>query len=133
MVRFNLGGIGKGYAVESAASWLKQFAGATNGIVDGGGDISVWSNDEKEWKIGISDPFDQDTDIKQITLKNGSIATSNIVYRSWWQGNQKKHHIINGKTGKPVDSEILQATVVTTNCLDAEVSAKLCFMEPAPS
>lgn len=127
--KVDLGGIGKGYAVESAATWLKQFAGATNGIVDGGGDISVWSNGEKEWKIGIADPFDQEKELKQISLKNGSIATSNIVYRSWWQGNQKKHHILNGRTGLPVETELLQATVVTTNCLDAEVSAKLCFME----
>ncbi len=125
----DLGGIGKGYAVESAATWLKQFAGANSGIVDGGGDISVWSNGEKEWKIGIADPLDQEKELKQISLKNGSIATSNIVYRSWWQGNQKKHHILNGRTGLPVETELLQATIVTTNCLDAEVSAKLCFMK----
>lgn len=125
----DLGGIGKGYAVEWAMGWLKRFANVKYGIVDGGGDISVWSNGDKEWKIGISDPFHHNKEIKQITLKNGSIATSNIIYRSWRQGDQKKHHILNGKTGVPVESEIIQATVITSNCLDAEVGAKLCFME----
>lgn len=127
--KIDLGGIGKGYAVESAASWLKQFAHADCGIVDGGGDISVWSNGEKEWKIGIAHPLKPEKELKQITLKNGSVATSNTVYRSWLQGEERKHHILNGKTGLPVDTEIIQATVVTSNCLDAEVGAKLCFME----
>ena len=131
--KVDLGGIGKGYAVESAANWLQRFADANYGIVDGGGDISVWSNGEKDWKIGIADPFDEKKEIKQITLKNGSVATSNIVYRSWKQGNEKKHHILNGQTGLPVDTGIVQATVVTSNCLDAEVCAKLCFMENGPA
>jgi FAD:protein FMN transferase len=127
--KIDLGGIGKGYAVESAAVWLKQATHADFGIVDGGGDLTVWSNGEKEWKIGIVHPLAPEKEIKQITLKNGSVATSNIVYRSWLQGGERKHHILNGKTGKPVDSGIIQATAVTTNCLDAEVFAKLCFME----
>ncbi|WP_318505008.1 FAD:protein FMN transferase [Bacillus sp. T3] len=127
-----LGGIGKGYAVESAMVWLKKFANAESGIVDGGGDISVWSGGIKEWKIGISDPFNPNKELRQISLKNGSIATSNIIYRSWQQGEQRKHHILNGKTGQPVNTEIIQATVITTNCLDAEVGAKLCFMEKGP-
>jgi thiamine biosynthesis lipoprotein len=131
--KVDLGGIGKGYAVESAANWLQRIADATSGIVDGGGDISVWSNGEKDWKIGIADPYDQNKEIKQITLKNGSVATSNIVYRSWKQGNEMKHHILNGRTGLPVDTGIVQATVVTSNCLDAEVCAKLCFMENGPA
>lgn len=130
--KVELGGIGKGYAVQSAMVWLKKFANAESGIVDGGGDISVWSEGTKEWKIGISDPFNPNKELKQISLKNGSIATSNILYRSWQQGDQRKHHILNGKTGQPVDTEIIQATVITTNLLDAEVGAKLCFIEKGP-
>lgn len=125
----DLGGIGKGYAVESAARWLKQVGEATSGMVDGGGDMTVWSNSEKVWKIGIAHPLKTDTEIAQIQLKNGSIATSNLIYRSWNQGSIRKHHLLNGRTGLPIESNIIQATVVTNNCLDAEVSAKLCFFE----
>jgi thiamine biosynthesis lipoprotein len=125
----DLGGIAKGYAVESAANWLKQYTRAKYGIVDGGGDMTVWSEGEKEWKIGIADPFDPEKEIRQITITNGSIATSNIVYRRWHQGNLRKHHILNGKTGQPVVTDVIQATIITENCVDAEVAAKLCFME----
>ncbi|WP_066313732.1 FAD:protein FMN transferase [Bacillus sp. FJAT-29814] len=127
--QIDLGGIGKGYAVQATANWLKNIGGAKTGIVDGGGDIIVWSDGSKTWTIGVANPHDTDLDITQYRIQNGSLATSNIIYRSWMQGNEKKHHLINGKTGQPVGTTIIQATAITDNCLDAEVMAKLCFME----
>ncbi|MDR6998477.1 FAD:protein FMN transferase [Neobacillus niacini] len=129
----DLGGIGKGYAVQAAANWLKHIGEAAAGMVDGGGDITVWSNGCKEWRIGVAHPIHEDKEIFQYRLKNGSIATSNTIYRSWKQNETKKHHILNGKTGEPVESNIIQATVTTENCLNAEVAAKLCFMTEKPS
>lgn len=127
--KIDLGGIGKGYTVQAAAHWLKNIGGADSGIVDGGGDMTVWSNSQKQWKIGIAHPYQADVEIAQYQMINGSIATSNIVYRSWNQGNENKHHLLNGQTGLPVEPAIIQATVITKTCLDAEVMAKLCFME----
>jgi thiamine biosynthesis lipoprotein len=126
--QIDLGGIGKGYTVQAVARWLKHNEEASSGIVDGGGDMTVWSDGEKEWKIAVAHPYKTDQEIAQFRIKNGSIATSNVIYRSWKQGNEKKHHILNGQTGLPVDSRIIQATVITEHCLDAEVGAKLCFM-----
>lgn len=126
--KVDLGGIGKGYAVQAAAQWLKEIGHARTGIVDGGGDITVWSGGSKEWIIGVAHPFFKEREIAQYRLKNGSIATSNTVYRSWKQGDQQKTHILDGRTGMPVKTSLIQATVVTDDCLDAEVAAKLCFM-----
>ncbi|MEH7248760.1 FAD:protein FMN transferase [Neobacillus niacini] len=126
--KIDLGGIGKGYTVQAAANWLKHFGNSTSGIVDGGGDLTVWSNGQKEWRIGVSHPYKHNLEIAQFRLKNASIATSNVIFRSWTQGNQKKHHVLNGRTGLPVESNIIQATAITGNCLDAEVAAKLCLM-----
>lgn len=126
--KIDLGGIAKGYAVESIANWLKKNTQCKYGIVDGGGDISVWSNGEKTWKIGIMDPLNEDKEIGTFSIQNGGIATSNIVYRSWMQGKTKKHHILDGRNGMPVETDLIQATVITEHCLDAEVAAKICFM-----
>jgi thiamine biosynthesis lipoprotein len=127
--KLDLGGIGKGYAVQSAGQWLKEIGQARAGIVDGGGDITVWSDGEKEWSIGVAHPYEKNKEIAQFRVKNASVATSNIIYRRWQQGNEQKHHLLNGNTGLPVESSIIQATVVSENLLDAEVAAKLCFME----
>jgi thiamine biosynthesis lipoprotein len=127
--KIDLGGIAKGYAVQAVSKWLQEHAQCEFGIVDGGGDISAWSNGEKTWKIGVMDPYDEKREIGSFQIQNGGIATSNIIYRSWTQGQTKKHHLLDGRTGMPVKSEIVQATVVTENCLDAEISAKICFMD----
>jgi len=126
----DLGGIAKGYAMESAAKWLRKTAGAKYGIVDGGGDITMWSDGIKEWKIGIANPFKEGEEIGLITMKNGAIATSNVLYRSWMQAGERKHHLLNGRTGSPIRTDVVQATAVTGHLLDGEVLAKMCFLLP---
>ncbi|MED1204579.1 FAD:protein FMN transferase [Heyndrickxia acidicola] len=127
--QIDLGGIGKGYAVQGAAKWLQEH-GAVYGLVDGGGDMAVWSDGEKQWKIGVSDAWDSSRQAGVFTFKNASIATSNRVYRSWTQGTEQeqKHHLLDGRTGKVLDSDIVQATAVASNCAEAEVAAKMCFL-----
>lgn len=124
----DLGGFAKGYAVESAARWLKDTCGAVYGIVNGGGDLKVWSDGEKEWKIGISHPLQENKGMGIIRLKNGAVATSNRIYRSWKQKNERKHHLLNGKTGLPAVTDVVQATVVASSLLAGEVAAKMCFL-----
>lgn len=126
--KVDIGGFAKGYAMECAAQWLRNTGGAKYGIVDGGGDITMWSDGEKEWKIGIANPFKEGTEIGLIRIKSGAIATSNRLYRSWMYGNEMKHHLLNGKTGAPIRTDVVQATVMTKHLLDGEVLAKMCFL-----
>lgn len=122
----DLGGFAKGYAVEQIKKWLK-IHGFSYGIVDGGGDMAMWSDGEKEWYIGIADPFDR-KNMGSIKIQNGAIATSNRVYRSWIFQHKERHHILNGQTGKVAETNIIQATVITDSLYKSEVAAKLCFL-----
>ncbi|RUL49014.1 FAD:protein FMN transferase [Lysinibacillus antri] len=126
--QIDLGGFAKGYVVEKIAQWLQHETAAEYGIIDGGGDMQFWSKCEKEWTIGIAHPYKEQEEISYIKLKNGAIATSNRVYRSWKQGEETKHHLLNGQTGEVAKTDIVQATVVTNSLSDAEVIAKLCFL-----
>ena len=68
-------------------------------------------------------------EIGSIKLKNGSVATSNRIFRSFSvKGNEKKHHLLNGLTGKSANTNIIQATVVTSSLIQAEVATKMCFL-----
>ncbi|MFT9819759.1 FAD:protein FMN transferase [Lysinibacillus sp. NPDC056185] len=124
----DLGGFAKGYAIEKLAKWLEQEISPDFGLIDGGGDMKMWSSGEKTWTIGVADAWDIDKEISSIKMKTGAIATSNRVYRSWMQGSMKKHHLLNGQTGEIANTEVLQASVVTSSLCDAEVGAKLCFL-----
>ncbi|MDM5248785.1 MULTISPECIES: FAD:protein FMN transferase [unclassified Lysinibacillus] len=124
----DLGGFAKGYAIEKLAIWLEQEVSSDFGLIDGGGDMKMWSSGEKTWTIGVADAWNIDKEISSIKMKTGAIATSNQVYRSWMQGTKKKHHLLNGQTGEIADTDVLQASVVTSSLCDAEVGAKLCFL-----
>ncbi|MGE7916934.1 FAD:protein FMN transferase [Lysinibacillus xylanilyticus] len=124
----DLGGFAKGYAIEKLANWLEQEVSSDFGLIDGGGDLKMWSSGEKTWTIGVADAWNIDKEISSIKMKTGAIATSNQVYRSWTQGTMKKHHLLNGQTGEIANTEVLQASVVTSSLCDAEVGAKLCFL-----
>ena len=128
--KVDLGGIAKGYAVDSAALWMRNEIGAEWGMVDGGGDMSLWSNGKKEWRIGITDPFHEEKKLTTIQIHNGAIATSNKVYRSWTQNGEKKHHLLNGRSGKPAHTEVVQATAIAKTCTEADIAAKMaCIIE----
>lgn len=124
----DLGGFAKGYAIEKLANWLEEEVSSDYGLIDGGGDMKMWSSGEKTWTIGVADAFDIEKEISSIKMKTGAVATSNRVYRSWMQGTMKKHHLLNGQTGEIANTEVLQASVVTSSLCDAEVGAKLCFL-----
>ena len=123
--QIDLGGIAKGYAVEYAAKLLQSLGQTQHGIVDAGGDMVVWANDDKVWHIGISHPLQPEKNVEILPVKNVAIATSSRMKRSWAKG--RKNHLINGQTGTVADSAVMQATVVARSLLEAEVVAKMCF------
>lgn len=126
--QIDLGGFAKGFAVENIARSLQQQTSSPFGLVDGGGDMRVWSNGEKDWRISIANPYNENEDLSFINIKNGAIATSNRIYRSWKQGQETKHHLLNGQTGEVAKTDVIQATVVANSLCDAEVMTKLCFL-----
>jgi thiamine biosynthesis lipoprotein len=107
--RIDLGGIGKGYAIDLAMEKLKDFK---NVLVDGGGDIRVKgvNEDGEPWKLGLKHKAagqDTPTIIGQITSTDLALASSG----SWARKVKQFHHIINPATGEPADN--LQTVFVT--------------------
>lgn len=122
-VELDLGGIGKGFSADYAAELMKR-ANITHGLIDAGGDMHLWS-DEKLWTIGIRHPYDKNRTLFYIRLRNGAVATSSKWYRKWQTNHKWQHHLLNGHTGKPSNTPIIQATVVSANATEADVLAKL--------
>ena len=60
-------------------------------------------------------------------LRQDAIATSNRVYRSWKTDGQTHHHLLDGRTGRPTRSPILQVTASAPQLYEAEVMTKLAF------
>lgn len=91
----DLGGIGKGYAVDLAINLLTQ-KGISKGIVAASGDIGCLG----ECTVNIQDPFHASGHIATVisTLPRFSISTSGNYER--YIKNKTHNHLIDPKTGK---------------------------------
>ena len=120
-VRIDLGGIGKGYAAERAAELL-----ATAGpcLVNAGGDVATRGG---TWPVGVETGGGRLT----LELAGGGMATSGRDRRRWRRGGRDLHHLIDPRTGRPADTDLLRVTVVAGDAVAAEVTAKALFLAGA--
>ncbi|RZK15085.1 MAG: FAD:protein FMN transferase, partial [Pedobacter sp.] len=96
------GALGEGYAADRCRNMMLA-KGIKAGIVNGSGDMSSWGKPpkEKNWVIGITNPFQKDSLYAVVPLKNGAVVTSGS-YEKFVVFNGKRYaHIINPATGYP--------------------------------
>jgi thiamine biosynthesis lipoprotein len=116
----DLGGIGKGLAVDWAISQLQGW-GVPAALVNAGGDLRGYGGGSEGFSIGMPDGKQEDV----IALSEGAVATSGTNRRQWWQGEQRRHHLIDPASGLPSASDLRQATVLAKTVAEAEVAAKV--------
>ncbi|MGZ8706677.1 MAG: FAD:protein FMN transferase [Gaiellaceae bacterium] len=117
-VKLDLGGIGKGYAAEQAATVL---AAAGPCLVNAGGDVAIRAG---AWPVGVQ----TSTGTLTLELSTGALATSGRDRRRWLRDGRELHHLIDPATGTSAEGDLLRVTVVGKDAVDAEVWAKALFL-----
>lgn len=118
--------IAKGFGVDLVAEYFDG-KGIGNYMIEVGGEVRVKGESPKKrpWRIGIDRPEDDvmaaDRQLQMVVgLTAGSLATSGN-YRNFYVHDGKKYgHTINPKTGYPVQTEILGASVYAPTCMEAD-------------
>lgn len=122
--RIDLGGVGKGYAIDCAFDELKKVS--DNFLIDAGGDIRASGKNEKGevWKVALKNKKeDVVEDIGFIELNNESVASSG----SWARKVKQFHHLINPKTGLP-ENKYTTVYVVAPKGIDADAWGTALFV-----
>lgn len=116
----DVGGIAKGYIADKLAGHLNEH-GIENYIINLGGNVVVrgMRPDETPWKVGIQDPRQQKV-LRTIDVMDASAVTSGTYERGFKKDGVLYHHIIDPKTGWPVETDVAGVTVVSKRSLDAE-------------
>ena len=110
-VRIDLGGIAKGYAVDTSIALLQK-RGIAQALVTAGGDSRVLGDRKgRPWVIGIRDPRRQDKTVAVIPLVNSAISTSGDYERYFETGGVRYHHILNPKTGRSA-TDVHSVTII---------------------
>ena len=122
-MRLDLGGIAKGYVAGRMARRLEQ-AGATAGLVAVAGDVYgfgirprslVPEGGDRRWGVGVQDPrFAEDRSrlYTAVRLQDRAVDTSGHAYRGFTVAGRRFSHIIDPRTGRPVDTRLASVTVV---------------------
>ena len=119
----DLGGIAKGYIAGRMARRMEQ-AGATAGLVAAAGDVYAFGErppsvagkgGDPRWGVGVQDPRypeDRARLYTAIHVSDQGVDTSGHYYRGYTIGGKRFSHIMDPRTGRPVDTRLASITVV---------------------
>ena len=125
----DLGGIAKGYIADKAAEFLKE-NGVTSAVINLGGNVYViGGKDEKTpFTVGVKDPSGQKTMLGTIEVRDKSVVTSGIYERCFEKDGKFYHHILDPKSGYPVENNLAGVTIISDQSVLGDVLSTTCFV-----
>ncbi|MDE7403020.1 MAG: FAD:protein FMN transferase [Muribaculaceae bacterium] len=129
-MQFNFSAIAKGYGCDCVGEMFRR-NGVTDYMVEIGGEIACRgkSPSGSKWRISIDKPVISDGIIHEsqcvIALDSAGVATSGNYrnYHAATSGGGKYGHTISAVTGRPIATDVLSATVVAPNAMEADALA----------
>jgi FAD:protein FMN transferase len=126
-MRIDVGGIGKGYAVDRGIGIL-QSLGITHAIVTAGGDSRIIGDrDGRPWIVAIRHPDDPNKVVTRLPLVDTAMSTSGDYYRFFDEGGVRYHHIIDPHTGHSA-SRVRSATILGPTATETDGLSKTAFV-----
>lgn len=144
-MELNLGGIGKGYALDRCAELLAN-AGVDDYLIHGGnssllahGSHSISPN--QGWRVGARDPLRPHHRLCELWLIDRAISTSSAGLQHFVHNGRQYGHLIDPRTGWPAQG-VLSVTVLASTAAEAEAfstafyvlgageTAKICQQRP---
>lgn len=126
-VRIDLGGIGKGHAVDRGIAILRA-RGIEHALVTAGGDSRIIGDRfGQPWVVGIRHPDRKDEVIARIPLEDAAISTSGDYERYFDEKGVRYHHIIDPGSGRSA-SKVRSATIIGPTATRTDGLSKTAFV-----
>lgn len=118
-MEIDLGGLGKEYAVDRCGQLARELSSASI-LINFGGDLVITKprKDGTDWTIGrlSSDPA---APVGMIKLNRGALATSGDAHRYLAKEGKRYCHVLNPKTGWPIEDPPHTVSVAAPTCIEA--------------
>lgn len=123
-MRIDYSGIAKGYAVDQLAELTSRLE-CENYLVDIGGEVRVNGTNVSgnPWRVGIENPQDPEQVLGYLELSSGAVATSGTYRNMMSIDGEPLSHLIDPISGRPVDHEVILASVYTEEATTADAWA----------
>jgi FAD:protein FMN transferase len=128
--RVDLSSLAKGFGVDQVARTLETF-GIHDYMVEVGGEIRTAGLNPagKPWQIAVEVPMTVGRGIQRVVpLGNRAMATSGDYRNYFEQDGVRFCHIIDPRTGRPVNHRLGSVSVLADTCMEADALATALFV-----
>lgn len=128
--RLDLGFIAKGYIADKIKEHLLS-EGVTSALINLGGNVlAVGSKpDASAFVIGIQEPFaDTGTPATTVSITDTSVVSSGVYERYFEHEGQFYHHILDTKTGYPVENDLLAVSILSESSTGGDALSTTCLV-----
>ncbi len=128
-MQLDFGGIGKEYAVDTAMQLAASY-GVEDMLVDFGQDIRVHGKPpgKPAWHVGLENPKSPGSCWASVGASDHAIASSGDYLRHFVANGKRYGHIIDPRTGYPVDNGCLSVSVIASSCTVAGILSTTAFI-----
>ena len=135
-MELDLGGIAKGWIADRIKDFWMAY-GVHAGIINLGGNILLVGDSPKrtsgQWSVGVQDPKEpRGNNIASVMVPQCSAVTSGTYERYLEVDGHKYHHLIDPRTGYPVETNLAGVTTFTRYSVEAEIECKRLFFAGKP-
>lgn len=132
-IEIDLSGIAKGFAVDKLAEVLEQ-QGVAHYLVEIGGELRAQglSPRRRAWRIGVERPIAGRRAVQRIVALDGDAIATSGIYRIFFEDDSARYsHIIDPRSGEPVDHGLASVTVIGRSTMQADaLSTALMVLGP---
>lgn len=130
-LEINLGSIGKGYALDRAASLLRRQWQVRDALLHGGqSSICALGNEpgtKRGWRIGLVNPLDPTAHYAVVRLRDRALGTSGKRFQNLEHDGRRLGHILDPRVGWPAEG-MLSASVIAPTAAVADALATAFFI-----
>lgn len=126
----DVGGTAKGWIADRLGELLRD-CDVRHFIINLGGNVVVGGGkpDGSPFAVGIRNPQDTSKILGAVNLTDGSVVTSGLYERCFELNGKRYCHILDPRTGMPIQTDVESATVVAAKSFDCDgFSTTLCAL-----
>jgi NosR/NirI family nitrous oxide reductase transcriptional regulator len=127
-LQIDLGAILQGYAADRLAEILPA-AGHSDFLVEVGGELLARGT----WHVAVEDPIPPHRPLRTVALRDAALATSGTYRTRRADGGSTRSHLIDPRTGRPVDHDTVLVSVVHSSCALADAWATALIVDGGAS
>lgn len=133
-LEFNLGAVGKGYALDRAAELLVGAWGVRSALLHAGGS-SVYAighppGDERGWPVALKHPTEEGRSLGTVYVRDCGLGTSAATFQFFEYHGRKLGHVLDPRTGWPTEGVASTSATAPTAAEADALSTALFVLGP---